>query len=440
MPTFEYQAQGTDGNVVTGLVFGQSLDSAARELTTKGMQVLKIGVASHPGDPLAGVPASEPTPNIPRETASYAEEPPSVYSVPVSGHRAEGPPTEQRSYMATSVWGPVAGKVGLTHLAFFFRQLATMLEAGVPIVQSLGTLANQSRSPKLREIIQEIRGHVEAGRPISAGLQRYPEVFGAVIVSLVRAGEKGGFLDDSLSLVADYLDREIQLRNLYRRVTFYPKLQVAASIVIVLATNWIIRSLGKTGGLASPLTEASTWFVLVPLIIGIFLFLRVGLANFMVKYIWDSVTTNLPFLGKTLRQLAMAKFGRAFGALYRGGVSIPESLTLAADACGNEYLRSRMQPAYRRLETGAGLTETLRSTGAFSPIVMDMIDTGERTGNLDHMLNKMADFYEDEAATRSTQTGLVVGVVLGLAVAVYIGYVVISFYTGHYSGLSQEMQ
>jgi type II secretory pathway component PulF len=314
-----------------------------------------------------------------------------------------------------------------------------MLEAGVPIVQSLDTLSRQSRSPKLTEVIRELRGHVEAGRPISAGLQRYPEVFGPVVVSLVRAGEKGGFLDKALALVADYLDREIQLRNLYRRVTFYPKLQIAASIVIVIATNMIIASLGKSGGLTSPLTEPRTWVFLTPIIIGIFLFLRVGLANFAVKYSWDSMTSNIPFIGNTLRQIAMAKFGRAFGALYRGGVSLPESLNLSADACGNEYLRAKMLPAYQRLEGGAGLTETLRSTGAFSPIVIDMIETGERTGNLDHMLNKMADFYEDEAATRSTQTGLIVGVVLGLLVAIYIGYVVITFYMGHYAPMGTEM-
>ncbi|MEZ0325006.1 MAG: type II secretion system F family protein [Fimbriimonas sp.] len=427
MPTFEYQAQGADGQVVNGLVFGTSLDHAASELSTKGMQVLRIGVATNPNDPLAR----------PMEAPRIQEAPNS--EIPATAPPVQGPPIEERSYVDTSVLGPIIGKVGLTHLAFFFRQLATMLEAGVPIVQSLHTLSRQSKSPKLGEIITEIKGHVEAGRPISAGLQRYPEVFGPVIVSLVRAGEKGGFMDDALTLVADYLDREIKLRNLYRRVTFYPKLQIGASIIIVIATNMIIASLGKSGGLSSPLTEPKTWIILTPIIIGIFLFLRVGLANFAIKYNWDAFTAHIPFIGKTMRQIAMAKFGRAFGALYKGGVSLPESLTLSANACGNEYLRALMLPAYARIEEGGGLTETLKATGAFSPIVIDMIDTGERTGNLDHMLNKMADFYEDEAETRSTQTGLMVGVLLGLAVAIYIGFVVITFYMGHYAPMGAEM-
>jgi type II secretory pathway component PulF len=231
--------------------------------------------------------------------------------------------------------------------------------------------------------------------------------------------------------VADYVEREIALRNLYRRVTFYPKLQVAASIIIVLGANAIIASI-KPGapGLTSPLTTASTWLWLGPLIVGIFLFLRLGLANPAIKYVWDLVVSNIPFIGNTFRQISMARFGRAFGALYKGGVPIPKAFKLAADACGNEYLRARMYPASNRLETGAGVHETFRSTQAFSPIVMDMVQTGESTGNLDHMLHKVADFYEDEAETRSTQTGLMTGVVVGLLVALYIGSIIINFYQG----------
>jgi type IV pilus assembly protein PilC/MSHA biogenesis protein MshG len=328
--------------------------------------------------------------------------------------------------------------VPLKDLAFFFRQYATMMEAGVPIVQSLGTLAGQARDPKLRRILSEMRGHVEAGRPSSAGMQRYPEVFSPVIVSLVRAGEEGGFPADALSSAADYLDREIELRNLYRRITFYPKLQVVLSILIILGANMILGFLGSSNRLSSPLTNPVTWVCLGPLIVLLFLFFRVGLANARVRYNYDMITSKIPYLGTTLKQLAMSKFGRAFGALYKGGVSIPQCFRMAADACGNEYLRAEMQGASQALREGAGIAETFRATGAFSPIVLDMVSTGEQTGNLDQMLNKMADFYEDEAATRSTQTAQVVGVILGLAVAIYIAYIVITFYMGYFAGIQQS--
>lgn len=436
MPTFEYQAKGADGQVVSGVVFGLSLDHALKDLTTKGMQIEKIGVASNPNDPLSNAAytvRSGPAPveSVSGQIAGRTSE--GAHPEPV---RIYGPSTEQRSYAATSVWGPLVGKVPLKSLGFFFRQSATMLNAGVPIVQSINTLATQAQSPKFAEILREMVGHVEVGRSLSDCMQRYPEVFTPVMLSLVRAGELGGFLDEALAYVADYIDREIALRNLYRRLTFYPKLQVAVSILIVLLTNVIIHSMGKSGGLSSPLTEPIVWVFLTPIIIALFFFFRVGLANPRVKYNWDYFITKLPYIGTTYRQLTMAKFGRAFGALYRGGVALPKSLVLSADSCGNEYLRALMYPAFRSIEDGAGITETLKSTNAFSPIVLDMIATGETTGNLDQMLNKMAEFYEDEAATRSTQTAQIVGVVLGLLVAIYIGYVVITFWQGYASTVS----
>lgn len=448
MPTFEYQAQAQDGQLVNGLVFGMTMDHALRDLGSKGLQIMRIGVAANPNDPLSAVaaPAPRPVEHSSSEVAS-AEVDPSIsnpdspYATTTSTPMGDmAPPVEQRSYIARAVWGPVVGKVALDHLAFFFRQGATMFAAGVPIVQALTTLSNQSSSPKLKGIIKETAEHVKAGRPISAGLQRYPEVFSPVIVSLIRAGEEGGFLDEAMATVADYLDREIVLRNLYKRVTFMPKLTVITSILIIVGANLIIDRLGGSEKLWSPLTQVSTWFILTPIIIGLFLFLRIGLANPAVKYIWDTVISNIPYLGTTMRQLSMAKFGRAFGALYRGGVPMVKALQLSADACGNEFLRARMYPAYKGLERGSGVTETFRATHAFNPIVMDMVHTGETTGNLDHMLNKVAEYYEGEAEVRSHKTGQVVGVALVILVAVYIGYVVINFYSQHYGNMMKSAE
>lgn len=427
MPTFEYTAIGPDGQRTNGRAYGASLEQVTTELKEKGLDVQRIGTAASAYDPLSANVAHSPATGT-KETPSNAEG-----SGPVSF--VSGPPVEARSYLATSVWGPLVGQVPLPRLLFFFRQFATMSNAGVPIVQSLHTLSNQAQNEKLARIIREMRGHVEAGRPPSAAMQRYPEVFSAVIVSLVRAGEEGGFADESYSLIADYLEREIEIRNLYKRVTFYPKLQIGASILIVLGANVIIGALGGTEKLASPLTNPITWIFLGPLIVFLFLFLRVGLANPRIKYNWDFVVLLVPGFGKVLRELAMAKFGRAFGALYRGGVPVNRALTLAADACGNEYLRARMYPAYRELEGGRGLFETFKATGAFSPIVLDMVHTGETTGNVDQMLGKMADYYEEEAATKSVQLGQAFGVFVGLCVAIYIGYIVITFYMGHYGGM-----
>jgi type II secretory pathway component PulF len=194
--------------------------------------------------------------------------------------------------------------------------------------------------------------------------------------------------------------------------------------------------MGKETPLSSPLTNIATWFVLAPIIVGLFLFFRVGLANPRIKYNYDMVTLKIPYLGNTMRQLSMAKFGRAFGALYKGGVPIPKAIQLSADACGNEYLRARINPAAKHLMEGEGIAPTLRGTEAFSPIVLDMVSTGETTGNLDQMLTKLAEFYEGEGETRSHQTAVATGVFIGLIVAAYIGYVVITFYLKLTAGTS----
>jgi MSHA biogenesis protein MshG len=442
MPTFEYQAQNGSGEPVSGVVFGVSLDHAARDLASQGLKVTNIGVAANPNDPLSGVSSARPVQAAQAPTAAPAETASPEGETPPPGATYAAPPTEERSYAETSVWGPLVGQVPLEKLYFFFKQLGTMLNSGVPFVQSLDTLAKQARDPKLEGIIREIRGHVEAGRPMTAGLQRYPEVFRPIIVSIIRAGEEGGFLAPSVSQVANYLEKEIALRNLYKRLTLWPKIELAASFVIIIAANLIIDSVKQSPDarkLSSPLTTLSTWFWLGPLLIALFLFFRVGLANPRIKYNWDTIGTNLPGIGNMLRELSAAKFGRAFGALYKGGVPLQKAMQMAADACGNEYLRARIYPAARRMEDGEGIAATFAATGAFSPIVLDMVATGERTGNLEQMVEKMSEFYEDEATVKATQVATWVGVIVFLFVALYIGYIVITFYTGMGQDLSKGM-
>jgi type II secretory pathway component PulF len=390
MPEFAYRALDIEGRLVEGRVEGADLQSVTRRLVEEGYSIQNIGVA---------------TPRI--ERPAQSEPGPSQYS-PLTSN--------------------IFGRVELPDLSFFFRQLATMSEAGINPAQALQTLSAQSRSPKLAAIIMEARAGVEGGKPLSVSFEQHPEVFTPLMLSLLRAGEQGGFVDSALKQIADYIDQEIKLRQLLRRVTLYPKLVIAASILIFLAGNAIIAAVAPNSPirLTSILTTPSTWLCLGPLIAGLWIFVRYGLKQAAVKQSWDQLILNLPGLGTTSRQYAMAKFGRAFGALYKGGVPLQNAFKLAADACGNEALRAAMQPAVRELETGAGVADTFRATGAFNPIVLDMVATGEQTGNLDLMLNKMSEFYEGEAETRSHQAAMITGVVMLLLVAAYVGYTYIT--------------
>lgn len=303
------------------------------------------------------------------------------------------------------------------------------------MVQTLETLGRQTGNSILKSVLRELTEHAREGRPMSFGMQRYPEVFTPLMLSMVRVGEESGSLDSTLRYTADYIDREIKLRNLIRRQTMYPKVVIGASIVIILVANWIIAGLGGKG-LSSPLTSPATWIVLAPLIAGMWLFVKLGLPNPRIKHDFDEFIHRIPYLGTTVKMMVMAKFGRALAALYRGGVPLHRATLLAADACGSEAIRARLYPVGKRLEQGESLTTTFAETGAVDGIVLDMIQTGESTGNLDQMLDKMADFYEDDSETRANAMAMILGVVCLLLVAAYVLYVLVTFYSGYFGTLS----
>lgn len=344
--------------------------------------------------------------------------------------------TRDRSQVVKGVWGPLFGRVNYETLYNFFVQLEAMLRAGVLLVRSLETLGRQTRHPKLRGVIRDLQSSVLEGRPLSEAMEKYPEVFSSLQVNLIRAGEEGGILDRSLRHICEYLAHEIELRNLFKATTFYPKVVIAFSILLVLFTNSLVARIAeKTGGptffLYNPLADPSVLIWLIPILVFILLFLRVGLQNSRIHLAWDWFWLHVPYLGSTLRMLAMVKFGRAFSALYSGGVPISRALTLAADSCGNEYIRCRIHPAAISIQEGKGIAESLAQTGVFTPMALDMCATGEQTGNLDAMCRHVAELYESEARVRVRKSAVVFLVAVVVGVAILVAYIVISFYVGY---------
>jgi type II secretory pathway component PulF len=251
------------------------------------------------------------------------------------------------------------------------------------------------------------------------------------MVSLVRVGEDGGFLADACTQLSEYIERDVQLRNLIRRETAYPKITVAVSILVILLTNAVIQALAPDG-IRMPVPWL-VWAVTAIAAVGSFLFVRLALPVPSVRRSFDDFVLRLPGIGGMVMGFAMAKFGRDFGALYKGGVPLPKAVVLAADACGNEGVRARVRPVANKLEEGQGITETFAASGAFSQLVLDMTRTGEATGNMDEMLTRVADYYEDEGQTKAQMAARIVGVVCLIAVAVYVLYVVLSFFMSYAS-------
>jgi len=442
MPSFEYEATTPEGQPVRNVAFGQSMQDVVQSLVSQGMVITNIRDAYGHQDVLRpqAAPATVAADPLIKQTErpkAPLETPVAVAPQPVPTKAL--PDLSQRNTFLTNILGPLLLRIPLKELSFFFRQLGTMTEAGVPLVQATDTLAGQSRHGRMKQVLYEVRNAVDAGFPVSAVLQRYPESFTPLVVSLLRAGEEGGFFASSCLLISDYLNHDIEIKNMYRKETFLPKMYLGASILIIAAANYILAML-KAPGLNAPLNNIAVWFVIAPIVIGLVLFFTVGTTFYPIRLGWDRVKLKIPYVGKTSHFFAMSKFGRAFSALHKGGVPITKSIHLAADASGNEFIRGSIYPAMQKIQEGESISHTLENTGVFSPIVLNMMSTGETTGNLDGMLMKAAEYYEDEGKVRARQMATVMGVLILLAVLIYIGYIVISFWMSYSQGMQNAFQ
>ncbi len=398
MATFRYVARDPNGQEVRGTVQASSRLEASDQIRAKGYWLLELYAVS------------EPT-GVPREVS-----------------RSDAP--------------PIFGGVPLKELAIFFRQLATMLSAGVPIYQALNTLGNQRRHPRLRRAILDIRDAVLAGESISDAFDRHPTIFSPIIRAMIRVGTEGGVLEQCLRQIADYLENELELRRLLSRVTFYPKLVLALMVPILMAPSFVLRLMGRTSG--SALTDTLAGFAATVIgtaiiaVAALWLAFRIALRAQSFRWLWGLITVSIPWLGFTLRQLALARFGRAMSALYNAGLPLSQAIRIAADACGNEYLASQLKPAASRIEAGIGITQSLQESRVLPQMVMDMVATGENTGELGFMMEKFAEYYEEEGKVRSHQAGYIFGVLIYLMVAIFVLIVLITFYTSYFAGLFSQ--
>ncbi|HWP32083.1 MAG TPA: type II secretion system F family protein [Fimbriimonadales bacterium] len=349
--------------------------------------------------------------------------------------------SDKRGALSKHVVGPIIGKVSLEVLERFYSQLWSMYRAGVPLVQALDTLAASQTSGKMRHVVKDLRDFVLEGKKLSQGMEKYFEVFGPLQISLVKVGEKAGALENSFAQIRDYLRREIELRNAIKRYTFYPKIVVAFAILMPIFVNIIVSSIASArGGLAIPIFSlAGQWWFwyLVFIAGGIYIFFRWGIQYAPIKYFYDNILLALPYIGSTVHMLTMAKFSRAFSALYGGGVPIADAVVLSADACGNEVIRRKILPAARWLQEGKGIGASFEKTGAFTSIALQMTYTGERSGNIEAMMDSMAEQYEDEAAVRLQKSTQVITLAVYLLVAALVAYILIQFWTGYISKVTQ---
>ncbi|HZV88370.1 MAG TPA: type II secretion system F family protein [Candidatus Binatus sp.] len=333
--------------------------------------------------------------------------------------------------------------VNSKELAIFTRQFSVMIDAGLPLVQCLEILASQQENKMFQKVLTGTRASVEGGATLSAAMRQYPKVFDSLYVNMVEAGETGGILDTILQRLSSYIEKNVKLQRAVKSAMVYPVgvLTVAGGVIILLLWKVvpIFATLFAGLGVDLPLPTkiviglsnmiGSIFGLLALVALGAVLFgLKVWYGTPQGRYAIDATILRLPVIGLLMRKIAVARFTRTLGTLIASGVPILEGLDITARTAGNAVVERALQQVRKALEEGKSLTEPLKDSEVFPGMVTQMISVGEQTGAMDAMLQKIADFYEEEvdSAVKDLLTALEPIMIVFLGVVV--GGVVISMY------------
>lgn len=333
--------------------------------------------------------------------------------------------------------------VSAKDLAVFTRQFSVMIDAGLPLVQCLEILAGQQENKTFETVLTTTRASVEGGSTLSAAMRQHEKVFDALYVNLVEAGEAGGILDTILQRLANYIEKNVKLKRAVKSALVYPVavLFVAGGVITLLLWKVVpifatlFLGLGVDLPLPTRIVISLSNFIgsifglmVLVVFVAIVVALKLWYATPNGRYILDKTLLKLPLVGVLLRKIAVARFTRTLGTLISSGVPILEGLDITARTAGNSVIEKALGMVRRALEQGKNLADPLKETNVFPGMVTQMIGVGEQTGAMDAMLQKIADFYEEEvdAAVKDLLAALEPAMIVFLGVVV--GGIVISMY------------
>jgi type IV pilus assembly protein PilC len=328
-------------------------------------------------------------------------------------------------------------------LAVFTRQFSVMIDAGLPLVQCLEILAGQQENKTFQKVLTGVRGSVEGGATLSTSMKQYEKVFDPLYYNMVEAGETGGILDTILQRLSSYIEKNVKLKRAVQSAMIYPVSVITIAALVITLLLWKVVPIFVTlfNGLDVDLPLPTRIVIALSNFIGsiyglmIFFFIVGGV--FAIKFWYgtpqgrftiDGLLLKLPVVGPVLRKIAVARFTRTLGTLISSGVPILEGLDITARTSGNAVVEKAISQTRKAVEAGRSLVEPLKETDVFPGMVTQMIGVGEQTGAMDAMLQKIADFYEDEvdAAVKDMLTAIEPIMIVFLGVVV--GGVVISMY------------
>lgn len=400
MPLFKYTARNSQGKIVQGSMDTANQESLVRSLRTQGLLVTSVSTGPEKAKP--------------------------------------------------GNWKSWGQKVKLDDLIVFSRQLATMVSAGLPLIESLDVLGQQMENPILKNVIVTVQRDVEGGSTLTAAIDKHPKVFSELFVNMVKAGEASGMLDGILTQLASYLEKSGALQRKVKGAMIYPA--VVSSLATLITLFIMIFIIPRFQTIYTSLHAE------LPMPTQVLL----GISNLMVKYfyVWiillvgggwgfnwyiktdkgrlwfDNFKLNLPVFGDLFRKVAVAKFTRTLSTLVRSGVNIIQALEIVAKTSGNVIIERAVIKTKMSIQEGESISVPLTQTGVFPPMVTRMISVGERTGALEEMLQKVATFYEEQVDAAVAALTSLIEPILIVFMGVVIGGIVICMYLPIFSMVS----
>ncbi|HEY4486030.1 MAG TPA: type II secretion system F family protein [Nitrospiria bacterium] len=327
-------------------------------------------------------------------------------------------------------------------IVIFTRQFSTMIDAGLPLVQCLEILSNQTENKTLARVVGEVRQDVEGGSTYADALKKYPRIFDDLYANMVAAGEAGGILDTILNRLAKHIEKTAKLKKQIKSAMVYPSAVMGVAVIIVgILMVWVIPVFSKMfsdfGGelpmptkivvAASDISKRFAPYIVVGGIV-FYILIKRAYRTAAGQRLLDATALKLPVIGDLVRKASVAKFTRTLGTLISSGVPILEGLIIVAKTSGNKIVEEAIMTARQSISEGKSVSEPLGKTKVFPAMVVQMIAVGETTGALDAMLGKIADFYEEEVDAAVAALTSLLEPLLMVFLGVVIGFIVVAMY------------
>ena len=332
--------------------------------------------------------------------------------------------------------------VSKAEVALFTRQFSVMIDAGLPLVQCLEAMGEQNSNLAFKMVLAQVRADVEAGSTLSDAMARHPKVFDALYTNMIAAGETGGILDTILQRLAQFIEKIVKLKRALRSALIYPAVILSIAVAVVSIILWkvvpVFRTLFEGFGVQLPLPtriviaasnilESYIIFIAAAIVAMVF-GLRSYYATDNGRHTIDRLLLRFPILGQVFRKIAVARFTRTFATLLASGVAILEALDITARTAGNAILEDTVYQIRRSIEEGKTIADPMKQSNFFPAMVTQMVSVGETTGELDAMLVKIADYYEEEVDVIVANLLTILEPFLMVVLGVIVGGIVISMY------------